>query len=187
MSWRAVISDQPQVHYSFSDNAEMVYYNLLSKGFSVPAIIGVLANMEHESYINLGQQELYRGGDESYGYGLVQWTPARDKILNYARTNNLEWSAGSTQMDYFDINVPASWIPTRTYPESFNDFKSSTDIYRATRIFFHNFERGTWDSIMDKYAEHWNEYFSGEPTPPTPIELDYKKLFLILANKNKKY
>lgn len=185
MAWRYVITDSAQSHYSFSDNAEMVYSYLSGQGFSYASIIGVLANMEHESYLNLGQMEIGKGGSTDYGYGLVQWTPAKDKILKYASDNNLNWFDGITQMQYFDINVPASWGTTSSYPETFNQFKTVTDYSRATRIFFYNFERGTWHDALDTYADYWNNYFQGQPpvppVPPTPISKDM--LILLMAGK----
>lgn len=170
MAWTYEITDEYQTHYSYSDNATEVYNYLEAQGYSQASIIGVLANMEHESYINTGQQEHGYNGSTSRGYGLVQWTPAKDKILKYAESVGGNWYDGAIQMAYFDINVPASWKKTKNYPYTFSQFKNLDDIYTATRTFFYNFERGTYHDELDDYAEYWFNYFSGEepPTPPTP-------------------
>lgn len=156
MAWTYNITDRPQTHYSYQNNAIEVFNWLQLRGYSFESIIGVLANMEHESYINLGQQELYRNGDTNYGYGLVQWTPAKNKILKFAQETGGNWYDGQVQMDYFDINVPESWIKTKNYPYSFSQFKDLDNIYTATRTFFYNFERGTYSDAMDTYAEYWS-------------------------------
>ena len=169
MSWTYDIGTEYHTHYSYADNATEVYNSLKLHGFSHEAAIGVLANMEHESYINPGQQEHGYGGDESRGYGLVQWTPGT-KVINFAKSTGANWYDGVMQMDFFYINVPESWIETKTYPISYDEYKELDNIYTASRTFFYNFERGTYHSDMDKYAAYWDEYFGGvvPPTPPTP-------------------
>ena len=174
MAWSYVVTDRYQTHYSYSNNAEEVYTFLNARGYTHEAIIGVLANMEHESCLNPGQQEHGYNGSVNRGYGLVQWTPARDKILAYANRLGVNWYDGNVQMDYFMINVPASWIKSGQFHYSYDEFKRMTDIYLATRTFFWNFERGTWHSDLDDYAYYWDYYFQGghtpppTPTPPTP-------------------
>lgn len=169
MAWSYIITDRPQPHYSFSNNAEEVYNYLSPRGFTHEAIIGVLANMEHESCLNCGQQELFLHGNTSYGYGLVQWTPARDKILAYANRLGVNWYDGNVQMDYFMINAPATWIKSGQFHYSYEQFKNMTDIYLATRTFFWNFERGTWHDVLDDYAYYWDSVFSGVTPPMPPI------------------
>ncbi len=168
MAWSYIVTDRPQPHYSFSNNAEEVYNFLSARGYTHEAIIGVLANMEHESFLNVGQQELYRNGNTSYGYGLVQWTPARTKILAYATGLGENWYDGDVQMNYFMLNVPATWIKSGQFHYSYEEFKRMTDIYQATRTFFYNFERGTWHNDLDDYAYYWDYYFQGGTPPPTP-------------------
>ena len=59
-TWDYVITTAYQSHYSYSRNAQNVVNFLQSQGYSNSAIVGVLANMEHESAINPGQQEHVR-------------------------------------------------------------------------------------------------------------------------------
>lgn len=155
-------------HYENSGNALNVKNYLSSRGFTEAAIIGIIANMEHESYLNPGQQEHGKGGSTSYGYGLVQWTPARTKILAYATGASANWYDGDVQMDYLMLNAPATWIKSSAFPYSWNEYKQLTDIYEATRTFFYNFERGTWHDVMDDYAYHWDEILYQGVTPPIP-------------------
>lgn len=168
--WTYNITSHAQTHYSYQSNAREVYEILRNDlGFTEDAAIGVIANMEHESYINPGQQEIGYGGSVKRGYGLVQWTPADTKILAYADSVGANWYDGPTQMDYFEINVPASWIDVTGY--SYADFKLMTDPYEAAYVFFKNFERGTWHNDINNYVSYWYDVLvSGDdpPTPPTP-------------------
>lgn len=168
-TWDYVITTAYQQHYSYGRNAQNVVDFLQTRGFTNEAIVGVLANMEHESAINPGQQEHGYGGSVERGYGLVQWTPASTKILAYADSVGGNWYDGDLQMNYFMINVPQSWIKTSNFPYSWEQFKQMTDIYLATRTFFACFERGTFHNDLLTYADYWSSHvsFSGE-TPVIP-------------------
>lgn len=165
--WEYVISYHAQTHYTFQSNAREVYEILRNDlGYTNEAAIGVIANMEHESYINPGQQEIGYGGSVKRGYGLVQWTPADTKILAYARAQGVDWYNGDVQMDYFAINVPASW--GGRYPATYAEFKLMTDYHEATKCFFQNFERGTWHDSLYTYADYWYDVLVGGDDPPIP-------------------
>lgn len=155
-------------HYQLQGNAGNVKDYLSQRGFTDAAIIGIVANMEHESYMNPGQQEHGYNGSVNRGYGLVQWTPARDKILAYAAGAGVNWYDGASQMDYLMLNAPASWFPTSSYNYSWDDYKHLTDMYEATAAFFYNFERGTWTNDLYDYAYNWYGYLYGGVTPPVP-------------------
>lgn len=185
--WTYDITSHARRHYSYQSNAREVYEILRNDlGYTEDAAIGVIANMEHESYINPGQQEIGYGGSVKRGYGLVQWTPADTKILAYATAVGGNWYDGSIQMDYFAINVPASW--GGSYPISYEDFKLMTNPYDAARAFFRNFERGTWHDDIDIYVSYWYDVLvEGEdpptpptpPTPPPPAEDETMAMFLV--------
>lgn len=177
-NWDYTITTEYQTHYSYNQNAWNVKDYLDSVGgFTPGSIIGIVANMEHESYINPGQQEHGYGGSTSRGYGLVQWTPGT-KIINYANSVGGNWYDGDVQMDFLMVNAPASWIENEPY--SWEDFKNISDIYTATRVFFRNFERGTWHNVMFDYATYWyGVLYGGEPPePPTPIPGNISLLML---------
>lgn len=131
------------------------------------AIIGIIANMEHESYLNPGQQEHGKDGSTSYGYGLVMWTPARTKILAYATGASVDWYDGDAQLDYCRTSIPSGWIESSAYPYSWSEYQAITDYNEATRAFFYNFERGTWHNELDTYSAFWANELYGD-TPPTP-------------------
>lgn len=174
MIWTYTIGDGYYYsHMTLVDNANNVKSYLTNLGFSDAAIIGIIANMEHESYLNCGQQEHGKDGSPSYGYGLVQWTPARSKILEYANRLGVNWYDGDVQMDYLMISAPQSWIEKDQYQYSWEEYKDITDFNLATEVFFYNFERGTWHNDLYTYTNYWADVLYGQsppipPTPPTP-------------------
>ena len=96
-------------HYQLFGNALNVKDYLEAQGFAAGAVVGIIANMEHESYLNPGQCEIGYNYSTSRGYGLVQWTPGT-KIINYASSVGSDWYDGDTQMDFLMINAPASCV-----------------------------------------------------------------------------
>ena len=185
--WIYTITSHAQRHYTYESNAREVYEILRNDlGYTNEAAIGVIANMEHESYINPAQQEIGYGGSVKRGYGLVQWTPADTKILAYASAQGRDWYDGDLQMDYFAINVPASW--GSAYPVSYNDFKLMTNPNDAAVAFFKNFERGTWHDDIYTYVSYWYDVLvEGDtptpppipPTPPPPAEDETIAMYLV--------
>lgn len=142
--------------------------------FTPEAIVGIIANMDHESYLNPAQGEHDKNMSEQYGYGLVMWTPARNKVVAYAADHGVPWYDGDMQMDYLLISVPQGWIKSSAYPYSWEEYKQITDYNLATRVFFYNFERGTWHDVLDTYTAYWADTLYGDnpPTPDPPIPPD---------------
>jgi hypothetical protein len=199
-TWDYIITTAYQQHFSYGRNAQNVVDYLQTRGFSNESIVGILANMEHESSINCGQMEHGYNGSVDRGYGLVQWTPARTKILAYADSVGGNWYDGDLQMDYLMINAPASWIKTSNFPYSWEQFKQMSDIYLATRTFFACFERGTFHNDLLTYADYWSTHvsFSGEtpvippdkppiyrPNPDISLE-DSLKIIILMCDTAKK-
>lgn len=154
------------------------------------AIIGIIANMEHESYLNPGQQEHGKDGSDSYGYGLVMWTPARTKILAYATGAGVDWYDGDAQLEYSRTSIPSGWIKSSAYPYTWDQYQNLTDYNVATRTFFYNFERGTWHDELDTYSAFWANELYGEtpptpdpPLPPDPVEEDEMLWLAIYMSK----
>lgn len=168
-------------HMTLTQNAlnikaffEEHYPNMTSE-----AIIGIIANMEHESYLNPGQQEHGYNGSTSKGYGLVMWTPARSKILSYATDAGGNWYDGDLQLEYCRTSIPSGWIVSQAYPYTWAQYQTLNDYNEATRAFFYNFERGTWHSELDIYSAFWANELYGDtpptpdpPLPPSPVEED---------------
>ncbi len=63
-------------------NAEYIYNYLKQIGWTSEAICGLFGNIQRESHFNPG---VWQDKDNiTYGYGLVQWTAAGDKFLDWA-------------------------------------------------------------------------------------------------------
>lgn len=151
------------------NNAQIIFNTLLLKGWTKNAIAGMLGNMQKESTINPGiWQNL--NPNQSLGWGLVQWTPSTN-FTDWAAANGYANDDGDAQLIWIDT-VTASvgqWIPTTQYPETFGEFKVSTQTpeYLAD-CFLKNFERpGEIDQPdRQRYARYWFDWWEGSPVPP---------------------
>lgn len=181
MSWHYVDTNRanPLTQSEMEDNVDEIYAQLYSSyGWSINAICAVLGNMQYESYINPAQTEIgHPTGSMSYGYGLVQWTPAR-KIKEWLQANNHSIYSGYWQCYYLANVYQGEWISTASYPETYAEFAhSGKTIDYLTKCFFYNYERGTWSDQRTTMAENWYRYIMGtdpppEPTPDPPVPPD---------------
>ena len=141
MSW--ISSNSYLSEAQMENNATIVFERLLAKGWSKNAIAGVLGNMETESTINPGIWQSLDEGDYNGGFGLVQWTPARN-YTDWATSKGYSIGDGDAQIIWIDTETTKTgqWIKTTTYNISFDKFKTSTATpeYLAS-AFLHNFER----------------------------------------------
>ena len=123
MSWHA----KPSGGYSLNTNAAKencyaTYDYLFPKGYTLEAIVGILANAAAESAMNPWRWE----GDQvryGYGYGLFQFTPAREYINHSGIPNhapNLSTSSttsgaspkdGEGQLYVVDHDTLGKWQP----------------------------------------------------------------------------
>lgn len=175
--WQSTLGDGYYYGHmaSAADNSETIRsYLAATNQFTPEAIIGIIANMDHESYLNPAQCEHGKNMSSQYGKGLVMWTPARTKIEAYATAQGENWDDGDLQMDYLLISVPQGWIKSSAYPYTWDEYKQITDYNLATRVFFYNFERGTWHDELDAYTNYWANTLYGDnpPTPDPPLPPD---------------
>lgn len=162
------------------NNAQIIFNALLLKGWTKNAIAGMLGNMQKESTINPGiWQNL--NPNPSLGWGLVQWTPSTN-FTDWAAANGYANDDGNGQLVWIDsVTVSAGqWIPTTKYPETFAEFKVSTQTpeYLAD-CFLKNFERPREIDQPDRQrnARYWFDWWDGSPVPPPnpKPEGDWKK------------
>lgn len=195
MSW--IYGNRYLSESEMKNNATLVYAFLKVRGWSINAISALLGNMESESTINPAIWESLDYGNTSGGYGLVQWTPARN-YLDWATLNGYDIEDGNAQLLWID-EVTGSfgqWIPTQLYPMSFEEFKKSTQTpqYLAS-AFLKNFERAGVEVEEERrsHALEWFEYLGGgsvspdNPTPtPTPSKRKRKNFNFILFNRQRR-
>ena len=179
----ALSSEQKEV------NAKYIYSYFKNIGWTTKAIASILGNMDAESSLNPGRWQSEFVGNNSGGYGLVQWTPAT-KYFNWCEDMGFadpsEMENNLDRINYeFENNL--QWISTNEYNLSFEEFsKSNQSITYLTTAFLKCYERAGIENL-DYRIERANFYYSyltGED-PNDPIEPDNpvkpKK------KKNKKY
>ena len=159
-----------------SENNAQEFYNYFNGYMTIEAMAGILGNIFYEcgGSINPGQQEHGWGGNTHYGYGMIQWTPGT-VIINWATSEGGLWYDGAMQVFRIKCEGEAThgaggtWIPTSSWPYSWNQFCNLTDYETATKAYFYERERGTWNSLRVTYADYWYQVLQGlSPTPPTP-------------------
>lgn len=150
-------------------NARYIYNALTNDGWTINSICGMLGNMETESSINPGrwQNDRVAGDPTGHGYSLVQWTPY---------TNYTDWATASgytdpSEMDTaldrikYELANNLQWIPTITYPMTFQAFKVSTiNPYDLAMIFLANYERPAepYQPLRGEQAVKWYNYLQSE-------------------------
>lgn len=176
------------------DNALMAWSILNSRGWSLLAFCGMWGNVQSESGYNpwrwqsdivlpQGDPRIYY--QNAHAYGLCQWDAASKYIdggvgyPGYAPNFSDHVGGvndGTAQIYFLDDTAVQSgqYYPNTAYPSTAVTY----DVYKAityptysydwaARAWFHNYERGTWDSGRTTACQYWYETLSGV-TPPTP-------------------
>lgn len=156
------------------NNATIVFNNLLSNGFTVESICGILGNAGGpytlgESSINPGIWQNLTPNPQ-LGFGLFQWTPSTN-YTDWADANGYEHDDGYGQLDWLvNQTVPTGqWIPTTDYPETFDKFKISTkDPEYLAYAFLNNFERAADRNqpARQSNARYWYDWYTNSYVPP---------------------
>lgn len=179
------------------DNAMMAWSILNSKGWSLLAFCGYWGNVGSESGWNpwrwqsdsvlpFGDPRIdYQNG---HAYGLVQWDPASKYITGGKKYNGYKPNysnrpggpkEGNAQVYFMDATAVSSGQyfpnPGYNYQISYDDYKEMTlndyTFEYATRAWFHNYERGTWDNQRVISCEYFYYKLLGiDPPPPEPEE-----------------
>lgn len=167
------------------ENNANIMFSLIGGLMTLNAFAGILGNVQWESYINPGQwQGSFAVGDMDGGYGLVMWTPAR-KIFDIVGYD------GDAQTMAIVNLTSNDWIPTASYPQSFEEFKRlSSEPEHTAAVFCYNYERAGSVHLAERqtYARNWYNYFYGkEPGPgpgpgpgPAPVSVRRMKIYMYL-------
>lgn len=178
-------------------NATEIKTYLLSEGWTLNAICGMLGNNGYEGGYNPWRwqndiildrytAETYEGFD--HGYGMYGWTPSNRYINSVSATypgyapncSDTPGNASDGQAQvYWVAHRPDQFFPARYSPyqswTDFNDYITST--YSAeflAELWMYN-----WEKPAEQYAistkagrraegKYWWDYFEGGPTPPDP-------------------
>lgn len=154
------------------ENNATIMYNLFSSwGWNPLAIFALLGNMEYESSLSPGVVEnLATNNPPNKGYGLIQWTDSKATNVHnnplwkwvYRNYGNYDWQDGNKQCIFINGDDRSGWIPVKSYPISYDEFKAGktqNGLEWLTKAYFYNRERGTWSNQRLTYAQKWYEFF----------------------------
>lgn len=136
-------------------NAQLVANHLIPQGWTKESVSALCGNMRHESSINPDMYEFNYDWSQNRGYGLVQWTP-RSKYWDWAVARNLPPRDGDSQLARIDYEVDQNiqWIPTPNYPETYAEFRSSTQsMDYLVPAFTWNYERPDAESGQQSMSD----------------------------------
>lgn len=139
----------------------------IGAGFSKQAAAALLGNAQGESDANPTADE--GGGRPGFGYGVWQWTDSSGASSGRVYMINLMTRAGVTdnpdtitaQFKLLMWHAPnGQWIATSSYPYSWTQFMTLTDINTATQAFVANFERPlNGHPERSTWAQEWYNKF----------------------------
>lgn len=185
------------------NNAVKFYYTMSRLGASYNAILGMLANIEHESTINPGIWEnldAFNGG-----YGLVQWTPYT-KYSQWAgqgwRDNGQKeceriWYEAENNEQWFDNPVALQYGYTVVPPVTLMQFMTSTENPKVLADYWLlYYEHPDESYISGRIAQHqakvdyYNQLLGGgSPIPPVPPPVPphggHSSKFMYMISKRK--
>jgi surface antigen len=179
--WTAVIKDSYGLLQTGQkeQNAIAFYQFFIQNGYPITleALAGILGNISIESQLNPGQIEApsryNKGWDEKRrGHGFIQWTGGsngNNPLLNWCKDRSAK--EGVT-LDWHDLNVQCyriicegegingaggTWIETRSYSYSWEDFCNITDVHEATKAYLYERERAGVAALQKRLdnADYW--------------------------------
>lgn len=139
----------------------------IGAGFSKQAAAALLGNAQGESDANPTADE--GGGRPGFGYGVWQWTDSSGASSGRVYMINLMTRAGVTdnpdtitaQFKLLMWHAPnGQWIAKSSYPYSWTQFMTLTDINTAAQAFVANFERPlNGHPERSTWAQEWYNKF----------------------------
>ncbi|MCH5355104.1 hypothetical protein BW155_05405 [Lactococcus lactis subsp. lactis] len=139
----------------------------IGAGFSKQAAAALLGNAQGESDANPTADE--GGGRPGFGYGVWQWTDSSGASSGRVYMINLMTRAGiadnpdtiTAQFKLLMWHAPnGQWIATSSYPYSWTQFMTLTNINTATQAFVANFERPlNGHPERSTWAQEWYNKF----------------------------
>ena len=174
--------------FSGSNNAEIIWNFLKSKGLSDISTAAIIGNLMAESGLNTGLEELTARIDK--GYGLAQWTFGRRTQLNtYAQTANKPVSDIQVQLQFLwmeiDPNADHTYANLQwggggygwsNQEEIYRQFTSMTNLDDATALFCWSHERpnATYAHLdrRKSYAKQVYDLYAGKTTTASSSNTD---------------
>ena len=149
-------------------------------------------------YVVSTTQTSYINTQSGHAYGLLQFDPAGwvsgDPLAqryinnpaamaysnygpNFANQpgNVMDGDAQLRWMNSYDIPVNGGWIPTASYPETYAQFKVSTQtVSYLTYAWEYNYERGTWNVARLAHATYWESNLQNLIPTGLPVWMYFK-------------
>ncbi len=166
-------------------NAEYIFNDFKSRGWSTEAAVAIIANFEHESTINPGRWQVGKEKTNKFaGFGLVQWTPAKEFLKEIELTIALAEQMAvdnpqelmDKELNYFADSIKpnrGNWFGkkaeryyiTADMKMSSSDFVVSTgDVGDLAMIYHAMYVRSadTYEMVQGRVekAHKWYEYFN---------------------------
>lgn len=185
------------------NNAKKVVDYLTSLGWSSEAILGTIVNMVKESNINPQIWENLTYDPVHNGYGLVQWTPAGEKIIPWCEDRRLDYTDGDNQLLrinwesqnnvqwFYNRELPDSRVPglPRDPPVTFAQYTQMNDAVWAARYWLVYYEHPLFEHVITRYnsapsdVQTWRERLEGYipgpagDIPKLPITMYLRRRF----------
>lgn len=123
-------------------NRHAIYVYLTKNGYSSEAAAAILGNFRAESGYN---PAAIQGGTFVFGqsgFGLAQWTwhAYQQELFDYAAQKGQPKESLNLQLDYLVNKSLPGWNWGHYYGSTF-EFKTTTDVEKATRAFMLRYER----------------------------------------------
>jgi len=140
------------------NNAIYIYNYLIEEGWSMEAICGLLGNIYIECGMNPGAWQEWNKMGKRQGYGLVQWSPARDFMIAAGFREDTEAIDGETDEDAIQeandeadeaaANRVNSWATD--YPQALMDMELE---YLLESLYSTDSEKKRW--LVDKKHKYY--------------------------------
>lgn len=183
------------------NNAKCFYgYMNIMYGMTLNACCGILGNAQSESTINPNRwqgDDPYHQPPDSWGFGLVQWTPYT-KIVEWLQqlgvweTDYIGYGNGECQRLKWELDNNQQWIATTQYPISFQEFWTSTDDAGTLALtFLANYERpydpnqptrATQAREWYEYLKDWTPVLPGTEIPPDKKKKKGMPVYMMIAH-----
>jgi hypothetical protein len=121
-----------------SENAEKIWNYFIDKGLKPFQVAGILGNISVESGFNPRSLQPSTTGDfpvAGQGYGLVQWTDRHEDLIRRSREQNVKIYDLAFQIGHI------WWELNNTENAAFENFKKTTDLESAWKVFSIEYER----------------------------------------------
>ena len=176
MSWYYTItSSNPGITKNQMKQNADEFVNYFNGYMSSAAMAGILGNMQHESFLNPGQQEIGKGGSGKYGYGLIQWTPG-STLQSWLSARGYSWYDGTGQLYRIKCEgertdgASGYWLKTSNYSYTWAQFCQLTDPAEACKAYLAERERAGVAALTQRlqYTAEWYDYIVNAVDPPDP-------------------